>query len=149
MRHTPAGAAFTELILELFRLNGCVLAEGDRLTAPEGLSSARWQVMGAIDEGPQTVSGIARRMGLTRQSVQRTVNELARSGIVRMLENPDHKRAKLVDLTPAGRAALDAVTVRQGVWANVAADGIASTRLADAVDLLRELRQRLENGNNR
>lgn len=88
MRHTPAGAAFTELILELFRLNGCVLAEGDRLTAPEGLSSARWQVMGAIDEGPQTVSGIARRMGLTRQSVQRTVNELARSGIVRMLENP-------------------------------------------------------------
>lgn len=101
MRHTPAGAAFTELILELFRLNGCVLAEGDRLTAPEGLSSARWQVMGAIDEGPQTVSGIARRMGLTRQSVQRTVNELARSGIVRMLENPDHKRAKLVDLAPA------------------------------------------------
>ncbi|MBW7849402.1 MAG: MarR family transcriptional regulator [Rhodospirillales bacterium] len=149
MRHTPAGAAFTELILELFRLNGCVLAEGDRLTAPEGLSSARWQVMGAIDEGPQTVSGIARRMGLTRQSVQRTVNELARSGIVRMLENPDHKRAKLVDLAPAGRAALDAVTVRQGVWANVAADGIAPARLADAVDLLRELRQRLESSNNR
>jgi hypothetical protein len=37
------GNAFTELILEVFRLNGLLLEAGDRLTHPVGLSSARWQ----------------------------------------------------------------------------------------------------------
>ena len=64
--HTPAGSAFTGLIIETFRLNGELLAAGDELCADLGLTSARWQVMGAIDEGPLPVAHIARNMGLTR-----------------------------------------------------------------------------------
>ena len=41
--HTPAGKALTDLILAVFRLHGLLLATGDRLTHPLGLSSARWQ----------------------------------------------------------------------------------------------------------
>jgi MarR family len=67
-------AALTILVLEVFRLNGWLLAAGNHLTRPVHQSSARWQVVGAIDHAPMTVSQIARAMGLTRQSVQRTAD---------------------------------------------------------------------------
>jgi len=69
MSRTKAGNAFTELILETFRFNGRLLAAGDRLTRPFKLSSARWQVLGAIEQKPLPVAQIAHNMGLARQSV--------------------------------------------------------------------------------
>ena len=67
----------TDLIVETFRLNGRLLAAGDGLVADLGLTSARWQVLGAIAASPVPlpVASIARNMGLSRQGVQR----LARS----------------------------------------------------------------------
>ena len=62
-------SAFTELILEVFRLNGLLLEAGDRITQPVGLSSARWQVLGVVEHEPTPVAHVARIMGLTRQSV--------------------------------------------------------------------------------
>src|SRR5580692_5638576 len=99
--------ALTQLIIETFRLNGRLLAAGDALVADLGLSSARWQVIGAVGlaAAPLPVAQIARNMGLTRQAVQRVVNDLGRMGLVRHAPNPHHRRAKLVLLTAAGRAA--------------------------------------------
>jgi len=68
MSRTKAGNAFTELILETFRFNGRLLAAGDRLTKPFK-PSARWQVLGAIEQKPLPVAQIAHNMGLARQSV--------------------------------------------------------------------------------
>src|SRR5215210_6586367 len=64
-------AAITELILETFRLNGRLLAAGDALVRDLGLTSARWQVLGAVAMSPVPlpVSHIARNMGLSRQGV--------------------------------------------------------------------------------
>ena len=61
----------TDLILDLFRLNGRLLAAGDRLVAGLGLTSARWQVLGAIAlaDRPQPVAWLARDMGVYRQGV--------------------------------------------------------------------------------
>ena len=69
-KHSPGGAALTDLVLEVFRLNGRLLSAGDKLVAEAGLTSARWQVLGAIHYAsePQTVSWLARSMGLTRQA---------------------------------------------------------------------------------
>lgn len=105
-RHTPAGEAFTELVLEVFRVNGLALEAGDRLAAPTGLSSARWQVRGVVDHSPAPAASVARIMGLTRQSVQRTADALERDGFIEYADNPHHKRAKLIALTTEGRAAL-------------------------------------------
>src|SRR5215510_11875354 len=90
--HTPAGKALTDLILAVFRLHGLLLAAGDRLTHPLGLSSARWQVLGALQlaGAPLPVAHIARQMGLTRQSVQRTVDLLAQEGLIALANNPHH-----------------------------------------------------------
>ena len=93
--HSKGGEAFTKLVLETFRLNGRFLVAGDRLTKGIGLTSARWQVLGTLRESdtPLTVAQIARNMGLQRQSVQRTVDVMCREGLLRMVDNPRHRRA--------------------------------------------------------
>ncbi len=146
MGYTPAGQALTDLILEVFRLNGRLLAAGDRLTRPAGQTSARWQVLGAIDREPQTVSQIARAMGLTRQSVQRTADILNAEGIVTYADNPAHRRAKLVTLTRRGRSVLNWITKRQIVWANVLGGRLGGPDVRRGLKVVRAFRQALEQG---
>src|SRR6516165_11921207 len=109
---TAAGDAATAVVLEIFRVNGLVLADGNRLAMAEGLTAARWQVLGAVALAgrPITVPQIARRMGLTRQAVQVTVNQLRGDALVETSDNLDHRRSPLINLTERGRqkyAALD------------------------------------------
>jgi DNA-binding MarR family transcriptional regulator len=141
---TPEGKAFTALVLEVFRLHGRLRAAGDRLGRGLELTSARWQVLGAIDDGPLPVVQIARNMGLSRQAVQRVTNELDASGLVEFAANPDHRRAKLVRLTGAGRRALDRVSARQVTWSNRIAEAAAAEDIECAVTTLHALRARLE-----
>jgi DNA-binding MarR family transcriptional regulator len=102
------------------------------------------QKNGAIDAGPLSVAQIARDMGLTRRSVQRLANVLAAEGIVSFAENPAHKRAKLVQLTPRGRAMLDRISCIQVDWARQTTDGLTPEELQSASATLRSIRQRLE-----
>jgi DNA-binding MarR family transcriptional regulator len=140
---TAAGSALSDLIIDVFQLNGLLLAAGDRLTRPAGLTAARWQVLGVIDHQPSTVADIARTMGLTRQSVQQTAGALARDGLVSFADNPRHRRAKLLTPTVPGRAALAEVERRQAEWANRLAAGIDLDRLTGVTKLLRELGREL------
>ena len=139
-------AAITDLIVEIFRLNGRLLVAGDALVVDVGLTSARWQVLGAIalSPTPLPVAHISRNMGLTRQAVQRLANEMARDGLVRFMPNPHHQRAKLVLLTARGKAAYDAAMRRQEPWASRLADGLSAKELEAATSLLRTIRQRLD-----
>jgi DNA-binding MarR family transcriptional regulator len=147
--HSPEGAAFTTLVLDTFRLNGRLLQVGDRLIGDLGITSARWQVMGAVENagGPVIVSEIARIMGLRRQSVQRLVDEMAADGLLTLSDNPNHRRAKLVSMTSAGWKLKAKLDERQGEWANAVAKGIKPADLDRASALVRELYRRLgENG---
>jgi DNA-binding MarR family transcriptional regulator len=139
--------AVTRLILETFRLNGCLLMAGDTLVSDVGLTSARWQVLGAVALSPMPlpVAHIARNMGLTRQAVQRLANEMARDGLVHYAPNPHHQRAKLVLLTPRGKSAYDAAMMRQGPWASGLANGLSVRQIEAATATLRTIRQRIEN----
>ena len=145
---TPTGEAATELILSAFRANGLLLDAGDLLSADEGLTSARWQVLGAIAlaERPLTVPQIARRMGLTRQSVHATVNRLVRDGFLELGPNADHRRSPIVGLTKQGSAKYEALDARQVAWINRLARGIARSDIETAVRVLDELSRRLEDG---
>lgn len=144
MAHTPAGHAFTALILEVFRLNGRLLRAGDELTRPAGQTSARWQILGALDEEPRTVADIGRRMGLTRQSVQRIADLLEAEGLVAYGTNPAHQRAQLAALTLRGRATLDAITARQIAWANRIASRLAEGDLQRAFHTLAQVRKTMD-----
>jgi DNA-binding MarR family transcriptional regulator len=140
--------AVSALIVETFRLNGRLLASGDALVADVGLTSARWQVLGAmaLSPVPLPVAHIARNMGLARQTVQRLANDLEREGFVRFAANPHHQRAKLVLLTARGQAAYAAAMERQKPWARGLTQGMSAQRLDAATAVLKALRQRLDDG---
>ena len=141
---TPEGELLTDIVVETFGLNGAFLAAGDKLTRDLGLSSARWQVLASADGAERTVADIARRMGLRRQSVQRTVNALLLDGFVFLLTNPNHRRAKLVDLTEKGRSALEETFRRQSEWANALARGLSTDDLKRTGQLMAAIKARLE-----
>ena len=139
------GAAATEVVLGTFRANGGFLAAGDLLAAAEGLTSARWQVLGAMDlaRRPLTVPQIARRMGLTRQSVQATVNRLLDEALVETDENPDHRRSPLIRLTELGNAKCARLDRRQISWINALSAGLDVAELTTTARILQELIDRL------
>lgn len=79
-KQSKSAEEFTRLILSVFGLNGALLIAGDRLTAPIGLTSARWQVLGTIADSPMqmTVAGIAKSIGSSRQNIRIIVRDLRR-----------------------------------------------------------------------
>ena len=115
---TPAGDAFSLLVIRIFQLNGRLGAAGDALAKPAGQSTARWQVLASVQGQPRTVADIARALELARQSVQRTADLLADEGLAVYEDNPGHRRAKLLRLTPAGETTLAAIQAEQRVWAD-------------------------------
>ncbi|MCK8498585.1 MarR family winged helix-turn-helix transcriptional regulator [Myxococcus fulvus] len=143
-KYTTAGSTFTDLVLEIFQNNGLLLAAGDRLAAPSGLTSARWQVLGVVDHEPAPVANVARSIGLTRQSVQQTADALEAEGFIEYEENPHHRRAKLMRLTPKGRERLREVEARQLAWANKLGGKLTAASLKTVVGTLREVREALE-----
>lgn len=145
-RRTTEGAAATELILSTFRANASLLAAGDLLADGEGLTSARWQVLGAIALAgrPLTVPQIARRMGLARQTVHTTVDRLVDGGLAELKPNQDHRRSRLVWLTKRGHVAYDAIDRLQTRWVNELARGIRLSDIETATRVLDEITRRLE-----
>lgn len=139
--------AITELVLEIFRMNGELIAMGDALVGDLGLTSARWQVMGAIAlaNTPLPIAQIARNMGLTRQAVQRVANELEGEGFIRFAPNPDHQRAKLVLLTRKGEAVYAASLTRWEPRAQALGAGSPLKDIETSLAILRRVRQRISN----
>ena len=144
--HTRLRRSLTDLIIGVFRLNGALLVSGDALVGDLGLTSARWQVLGAIalSPVPLPVAHLARNMGLTRQAVQRSVDEMRHDGLVRLDPNPHHRRAMLVTMTELGSSAYRAASERQERWADVLAAGLSPEDIEAASRLMRQLQRRLE-----
>ncbi len=142
----PAQDALTDLILTLFRVNNLMLTWGDRMVAPLGLTSARWQILGAIvyAERAQPVAWLARDLGANRQNVQRIVNELEKDGIVAFEPNPHHKRAHLVVLTAKGQRIYDDASRLYLPRAEALGKGLAAKDIAAARRVLDTLRTKLE-----
>lgn len=129
----------TEVVLAVFRANGRLLEWGDRFVAPFNLTSARWQVLGAIALAGDALTApqIAAAMGITRQGAQKQLNLLLTDGLLVAHPNPLHQRSTLYRLSDPG-AELYAAIARD--WS------LASQRLAAAMptDDLRAIRRTLD-----
>src|SRR6201985_3415683 len=90
---SPRADALTQLILTMFRASNLAFTWGDRIVAPLGLTSARWQILGAITdaERAQPVAWLARDLGANRQNVQRIVNNLPKEGPSPFRGEPQHR----------------------------------------------------------
>ncbi|CAM5385060.1 MarR family winged helix-turn-helix transcriptional regulator [Streptomyces purpurascens] len=125
--------------LGVFRLNGQFLAVAEELARPAGLTAAWWQVLGAVLGEPLPVSGIARAMGITRQSVQRIADLLVERGLAEYRPNPAHRRAKLLAPTEEGRAAIARIDPGHAAFADRLAEEFGEAELAEAVRALERL----------
>lgn len=145
-KRTPAGDALSGLMLDLFRLNSLLLTAGDRLVARLGLTSARWQILGAIVAAarPQPVAWLARNLGANRQNVQRIINDLHKESLVAFEVNPHHRRAQLVILTDKGRQTFDAAMRLQAPWINSLSDGLLVKDIGIVHRVVAALRENLE-----
>ena len=130
--------------LGVFRLNGQFLTVAEELARPAGLTAAWWQVLGAVLGEPLPVSGIARAMGITRQSVQRIADLLVVKGLAEYRPNPAHRRAKLLAPTEEGRAAISRINPGHAAFADRLAEAFGDAELADAVRVLERLSKVLD-----
>ncbi|WP_395572826.1 MarR family winged helix-turn-helix transcriptional regulator [Streptomyces sp. BK79] len=131
--------------LGVFRLNGQFLAVAEELARPAGLTAARWQVLGAVLREPLPVSGVARAMGITRQSVQRVADLLVEGGLAEYRPNPAHRRAKLLAPTEAGFAAVSRIDPGHAALADRLAGAYGSVaELAEAVEAVERLSKALD-----
>lgn len=136
---TPAGDVLTDIVMRTFRLNGQLLAAAETMARPAGLTAAWWQVLGAVLRQPLPVSGIARDMGLTRQSVQRIADLLVDRGLAEYLPNPAHRRAKLLRPTDQGWAAIGRLRASQHAFANRISAAVGEKDLRRALDVMDRL----------
>ena len=141
--------ALTDMILTMFRVNNLTMTWGDRLVAPLGLTSARWQILGAIAvaDRSQPVAWLARDLGANRQNIQRIVNDLAKEGLVEFQPNPHHRRAHLVVLTEKGQRTYDAAVNAYYPRANALAEGLSVEDIKTAHRFMLALRHKLEEEN--
>src|SRR5262249_50437045 len=117
---TAEGDAATAVVLEIFRVNGLLLADGNRLATAEGLTAARWQVLGGWAPagrpwpGPRSAGGRAR----PRRGAQKAATRLPAGALVEPRDNLDHRRSPLIGLTELGSQKYTAVDQRQARWIN-------------------------------
>jgi DNA-binding MarR family transcriptional regulator len=100
---------------------------------------AQARVLAMIDREGTRPAELARRAGMTRQSMNEALAGLRDAGLVEVHDDPDHGRAKVAELTPAGvqaiRDGLDAALTVHGRWT----DAIGERKMAQLLKLLREL----------
>ena len=96
-------------IADIYELAGALRGRGDAIARVVGQTQARWQVLSAASDVRKTVPQIARRLGLSRQNVQRIADVLVHESLARFVGNPDHQTSPYFMLTDAGHETLAAL----------------------------------------
>src|SRR6185437_13175826 len=94
------------IVADIYELAGRFRSEGESIAATVGQTQARWQVMSAASAASLTVAQIARRLGVSRQNVQRIADLLVNEGWATFEPNPDHRGSPHLALTKRSHTAL-------------------------------------------
>lgn len=140
---TEAGIAVGMLVEPVTDAADALLQAARRMTEPSGLSPAWWRVLSAVRDGARPVPAIAERvrMGMSRQAVQRIADGLVEQGFARWVDNPGHKRSKLMEPTERGFVALEEIIERQVAWANAVGAELDADALQQVASVLVRLRE--------
>lgn len=105
MKKAAKGEAIAELMLEVAQFFFRLRAVGQKtglITVWGGGAFGFMRSLAVL--GPLTVPQIAEMRPTSRQRMQRLADELAAEGLVEFIDNPSHRRSKLVRLTAKGNA---------------------------------------------
>lgn len=141
---TPAGQAIEDLIIEIVATFFLLRAEGMRIGVVSSSGEGYWSVLRLLKvNGAQTVPQIARYRYVPRQSVQKLANEMLKDGVIEFVNNPAHKRSKLMRLTPKGETVFAELSDRIALLSETLAAQKNVDQLQDAVDIVKQLHQQL------
>ena len=142
-RDSPIGR---KLVGEVLRASARIAASRSALLIGFGMTGPRLRVMKMIRRRrePRTVSQLARAIGVSRQTLQATVHDLAAAGFVNLEENAFHRRAPIVVLSVQGEACLDRLLQVEQRWIADLTRGFDERLLAQTEWVVRCLRERLE-----
>ena len=143
IKRTPKAEALQQLTLNLLELTSAMETKATELTAPHGQTPSRWKVLTSAAGSPHTVPQIARRMGLSRQAVQKIANALVADGLAFLEDNPDHKTSPFLRLTPKGVKLTEAIGADHTKWANAFSKSFTLDNLKTTAGTLRQLCDRL------
>lgn len=138
------GAALYEVLRHIRPVHQYSARAVATTSAPRGISMPMRAVLERLDDaGPQTVPQVARSLWITRQGVQRFVDEAKALGFVTARPNPGHKRSHLIDLTDAGRAAYRGLHADELATLDRIAAGLDPDDIAACVRVLAHLTREL------
>jgi DNA-binding MarR family transcriptional regulator len=135
---------FQLLVADVFELAGTLRRHGDELAGDVGQSQARWQVLSVCSEGDWTVPDAARRLGVSRQAVQRVADLLVADDLAAYEPNPGHRRSPYLQLTASGRAALQSIDDASRTWRTQVVRGVTAAELEQAHQVLRAVLDGIE-----
>jgi DNA-binding MarR family transcriptional regulator len=130
-----ASEQYRLLMADVYELAGLSRRTSEAIARELGQTVARWHVLSVLSAGPCTVPATARRLGLTRQGVQRVADDLLAARLLTASPNPDHARSPLLTLTSRGQLVLEQLTQRSDAargrllhQAHIIAEDLAAAR---------------------
>ena len=140
-------ADFQLLFGNIIRINGAFLEVAEKICSDDPLITVPiWRVIAVIRINPMTVPEVAKYLGIKRQSVQSTVNQMKKRGLINLRKNPNHKTSPLVILTKKGNEKVDDIFKYQKKLTEVFIKGtdITMKEVVSSREFLRALRENSE-----
>jgi DNA-binding MarR family transcriptional regulator len=137
---TGQGEAVADLMLEVAQFFFRIRALGQRsglITSWGGGAFGLLRSLALI--GPLTVPQIAGMRPTSRQRMQRLADELAAEGLVEFIDNPSHRRSKLVRLTRKGEARYRELSARLLTIASSMGAELSEVDIRKTSEIVRQL----------
>ena len=141
-----AGAVLVGILVEVSRVFFRMRAAGAKIGAVTPGGAGRWGLMRSLkQEGPQTVPALARARPVARQHIQKLADAMLASGLIERIDNPGHRRSKLLRLTAKGESTFAAIDSRVSAVAARIAEGMVLRELRTTARVLKELSHKIGN----
>ncbi len=132
--------AIAELLLEVAQCFFRIRAVGQKTGLITSWGGGAFGFMRSLALlGPLTVPQIAQMRPTSRQRMQRLADELAAEGLVKFIDNPRHRRSKLVRLTPKGDARYRELNARFLVIASTMGVALSEADIRKTTETVRQL----------
>ena len=134
------GTAVAELMLEVAQCFFRIRALGQKAGLITSWGGGAFGFMRSLALlGPLTVPQIAEMRPTSRQRMQRLADELAAEGLVKFIDNPRHRRSKLVRLTPEGDARYRELSARLRSIASTMGVALNEAEIRRTIEIVRQL----------
>lgn len=114
-------------------------------TAGFATAGGEWGVLRSLVlEGPRTVPDLARSRPISRQHCQTIANALEAQTLIEFIDNPKHKKSKLMRVTKKGRERFQSMRKQFLTAAGVYASAFTAAEVTVATDVCRRARDMIE-----